>query len=159
MTISPCPRWPRPLGRQPGNDRDLNRAHDFAGPHSKDIKTQDAIALGINQRFHKTARLGKGACSQDRRHRNLRQPIGDTLSFRLRFAQADSGEFRIGKKTKGHLPSRGDARLAHEVIPDDPKIVERDIGEMRAARAITHGKHIWRGRFESFINFNLAMLG
>ena len=49
----------RRIRQAAGNHRDLHRCHDLPGVPAKRGEAKDAIALGINERFHKAACFGK----------------------------------------------------------------------------------------------------
>jgi hypothetical protein len=101
----------------------------------------------IDQRLHESPPLGKRPGSQDGRHRNFGETIGNTVLLCFLFAQADSGELRVGEQAEGYLPSGRHAISAGDVVPHDAKIIKRDMGEVGAAGTIPAGPHTFSRGF------------
>ena len=76
-------------------------------------------------------------------------------SVSLRPIRANSGSVN---RQEGHLPSGGHAIAARQIVAHDAKIIEGDVREVRAARAIAHGPHIRRGGFEPLVHFDVTAI-
>lgn len=72
---------------------------------------------------------------------------------------ADPRERRINEHTIGHEPAHLGTVPASQVVPDDAKVVERDVGELRAAGALADGPRVGRGGLEPLIHANVAAVG
>src|SRR5271165_7251702 len=140
----------------PTRHRNLDGSHYFSGLHPKYRESKDAVALRVDQGFHEPARLGKSSGAQHRHHWNFGQPIGDSVVFRLPFAQADSGQFGVGEHAERHLPSGSHPLAAGKIVPNNSKIIESNMRKLRATRAFTYCPDVRRCRLEPFIDFNVT---
>ena len=116
----------------------LNRRHHLASFSAQRGESQNAVALSINEHFHKTTGFAKSDGSQYCGHWHLRQAICDAPSLRFRFVQADPCEFGIGEHAERYEAVSRSAAAPIQVVADHPEIVEGDVRELRAARAIAH---------------------
>src|SRR5215472_14215736 len=121
---------------QPAEHCCLDGRRHFARFGTKRSESQDAVALGSYKHFHKSPRFANRNRPQYTCHGHLRQSIKDASRLRIRLVQADSRQFWISEHTKGDEPVARRAAAPVQVIENNPKIVEGDVRELRAACAI-----------------------
>jgi len=144
---------------QPGAHRDLHGSHDFGRTNAQGREAEDALALNLNQRFEKSACFRKRGGTHDRFHRNLEQAITDTLGSCFLFTQPDAGKLRVGKQAKRNLPSRGHAFAAGDAGMDHAKVVEANVGKLRAARHLADRPNPGRSSLQPLVYLNVSSIG
>src|SRR5260370_17790941 len=65
---------------------------------------------------------------------------------------------RPGEPPTWHQPITRAALATGRVVPDDAKVIDRDVGELRAARAFADGPDIGRGRFQPLVHANVSAI-
>ena len=81
----------------------------------------------------------------------------DTLLLRFAFAQSDVSEWRLGEHAVGNQPIARAAVATGQIVPDDPKVVDRDVRKLRAAGAFPDRPDIGRRRLQPVIDANVAV--
>ena len=89
-------------------------------------------------------------------HRQFADAHGNALPLCVPFAQPDMRKRRIGEHAGRHQPVVRAARAAGQVVADDAKIIDRDMGELRAASTIANGPDIGRGRLQTVVDAYIA---
>src|SRR2546426_7932607 len=143
---------------QPAEHCCLNGCHHFASFRAKHRESQDTVASVVNEDFHKAAGLGKSDGAQYCGHGYLRQAISDAPLFRFRFVQPDSREFWIGEHAEWYEPVARRTVASVQVVADHTEIVEGDVRELRAARAITHRPNARRSGLQTLVDFDVPAL-
>ncbi len=78
--------------------------------------------------------------------------VGMPFCFASPSDRPTTGEGRFGEHHVGYQPVAGPAVPAGHVVPDDPEVVDRDVGELGAARALADGPDAGRVRFEALVH-------
>ncbi len=148
-------RIAEPLVRQPGQHRGLHHGHDLAGFGADHREAEDAI-VAADQGFHEAARFIGRVRAEHRAHRHPRDPHGDPFALGLALGQADMGQWRIGEQAVRNdtIPRR--AASAGEVVLDDPKVVDGDVREVRAAGTFADRPDIGGRRLQPLIHTDIA---
>src|SRR5690606_6022433 len=72
--------------------------------------------------------------------------------------QADPAQFGIGEHAEGDESVARRPGAACQVVPNDPEVIERDVGELRATRTIAQRPDVGRSRLEALIHDDIAAL-
>jgi hypothetical protein len=72
------------------------------------------------------------------------------------FAQSDTGEWRVSEHAVRNQTITRAAVPSGQIGLDDPKVVDGDVRELRAAGAFPNGPDIGRGRLQPLIDANVA---
>src|SRR5260370_34734136 len=142
----------RPINRHGGLVRGFT--HSSLGTNHREAK--NAVVVRADNRLHE-ALLFAGRLRPQ--HRARRQPCDardDALAFRLTFAQPHMGERRVGEHAIWNLPITRAAVPSGEVIPDDLKVVDGDVGELWAAGAFPDGPDLGRALLQPLIHAIVA---
>ena len=126
--------------KAPSASPDLDRRQQLAGSRAERGESENPIVLA-DQCLELATRFAGCAGAKDRGDGELGQPVGDTMLFSVHFVQTDARKLGFDEQAERHLPSRGAARNSAKIVPDDPEIVERHMGERRASRAVPHRPH------------------
>ena len=73
------------------------------------------------------------------------------------FAQSDVSERRLGKHALRNQPPARAAVGARQIVPDDSKVVDGDVRELRAAGALPDRPDVGRGRLQPLIDADIAV--
>ena len=138
--------------RQAAQHRRLNRCHHLACFHAEHSESQYAVALDVDKHFDEAADFAYSDGSEHCGHRYFRQAIGDAAFLSFRFAQTDSRKLRVREHAERYEPIARDAATAVQVVSDHAEIIERDVSELRTARAISHRPHPRGGGFQSLVD-------
>src|SRR5205807_3084414 len=109
-----------------------------------------------DERLHEPGVLRRCQSPQDRPDGQLCYTHGYASGARLPFAHPDPGEGWIYEHAKRHEPPLGRPVSAAQVVPDDAKVVERDMGELRAPCALADPPGVGRRRLQAFVHPNVA---
>lgn len=112
---------------QTGQHRDLNGSHNITRSCAKHGEAKHAVAFGIDEHLHESARFRDRHGTKHRSHGQPGQAIRDAALPGLRLAQADAPQLRIGKHAERNLSVRGHATAAGDVVTDDEEIVDGDV--------------------------------
>ena len=72
------------------------------------------------------------------------------------FVQADPGERRVREQAEGDEPVARGPVASRQVVADDPKIIEGDVGELGAAGALADRPDIGRGGLQAVVDVDVA---
>ena len=136
--------------------RRLHHGHDLPGLRAEHREAQDAVALRVDERLHEAARLGDRPRPQHGAHRQLRDAHLDAAAPGLAFVQADPRERRVREQAEGDEPVARGAIAPGQIVPDDAKVVEGDVGELRAAGALADRPDIGRARLQPVVDRDVA---
>jgi hypothetical protein len=78
---------------------------------------------------------------------------------RVFLAESDAGQGRIGEHTVGDLAARARTTATRQFLPDDPEIVDRDMGELRATSAFAEGPDAGCAGLQPLIHLYEAAFG
>ena len=104
----------------------------------------------------KPLRLGDRPRPQHGAHRQRGDAHLDPAAAGLALVQADPGERRVGEQAEGDEPVARGATPAGQIVPDDPKVVEGDVGELGAAGALAHRPDIGRRGLQAVVDGDIA---
>jgi hypothetical protein len=90
-------------------------------------------------------------------HRQPRDAHAHTLVLCLAFAQSDPSQWRLGEHAIGHQTAARAAVGTGQIVPGDPKIVDRDVSKLRAAGALADRPDIGRRRLQPVIDTDIAV--
>src|SRR5439155_9363428 len=121
--------------RQASQHRRLHRGHDLTRFGAKHREAENAVAVRVDERLHEAAALSDRPRPQHRTHWQLRNAHPDAAAVRLRFAQADSREWRVGEHAERDEPVAGGAMCSCQVVADDAEIIERHVRTLWAPGA------------------------
>src|SRR2546426_4695793 len=102
--------------------------NDTATTEIYTLSLHDALPICFSRRLR----------SQHGAHRQLRDTHHDAVTLRIPFAQPHVRQWWVGEHTVGHKPIARAALFSRQVVPDDPKVIAGDVGELRAAGAVPH---------------------
>lgn len=81
-----------------------------------------SLSVSINT-FMNPARFRNRHRAKDGSHGQLGNAIRDAALFRLRFAESDTGQLRVGEHAERNLAAGRDAIAAGDVVTHNPEIV------------------------------------
>src|SRR5580692_900648 len=142
----------------PRDHRNLHGGHNLPRTNTESREAEDMIVASLYQGLEKSSHFRKCASTQVDFHRHFKQAIGNSVRFRFCFIEADVSEFRIGKQTIRNLPASRHAVAASYIGMDDTKIVDTDVGELRATRNLTDRPHARRSGLQSFVDLDVSMV-
>src|ERR1700733_1132370 len=137
----------------------LHSAHDLASANAEDGDTEDAICFGVDECLHEAACLGERDGAEVGGHWDLRQAIRDSVCLGFGFVEANSCQLGVGEDAEWDLTTCGDAIAAGEVVADDAKVIERDVGKFWGAGALADGPDAGRACLEPLVNFDVPVFG
>src|ERR1700730_8677991 len=143
--------------RQLSNHCNLNRGHNFPSIHSEGGKTQDSIAIDLNQRFQESSCLRKRVRSEHCFHGDLEHTVRDAPILSLFLAETYACQLWVGEHTEWHLPAGRNVVPAGDVVADHPEIVKTDVSEHRSARYIADSPNSRRGCLKPLIDLHVSV--
>jgi hypothetical protein len=114
-----------PQGRigQPGQHRELDRAHQLSRFSSEGCESEYAVAVDVDQRLHEAAPLRNCPGAPRGIEWNEGDAVGNTSFPSLGFVQADTSQFRIGEDAGRNQAAGRRAVASLQVVEDDRRIV------------------------------------
>ncbi len=91
---------------------------------AKHGESEDAVAFRLDQRLHKSARFRNRHRAKDGSHGQLGNAIRDAALFRLRFAESDTGQLRVGEHAERNLAAGRHAIATGHVFTHNLEIIE-----------------------------------
>jgi hypothetical protein len=85
-----------------------------------------------------------------------RDPRLDPLALGLPLTQAHPRQLGVDEHTIGDQPFAGRAVLSRQPVAHDPKVVDRDVRELRAAGALAHRPDTRRGCLQLRVDLHVA---
>jgi hypothetical protein len=122
-------------------------------------EAEDLVAVGGDQHLHEPAGLGDGLGPQDSGHRHAEQAVADPEAPGLGLVEADPGQLRIGVHAERDQPAAGGPAAAGQVVMHHLEVVEGRMGELGAARAVSHRPHAGRGGGQVLVDGDVAGFG
>jgi hypothetical protein len=119
-------------------------------------RAEDAVALRVDEGLHEAARLGDRQRPQHGTHRQRGQAHLDVTATGLAFAQADTGERRVGEQTEGNESIARGPVAPGQVVTDDAKVVLGDVGELGAAGPLPQCPDISRSGLHFVVDLDVA---
>src|SRR5271165_3304236 len=138
--------------RKPRHHRGLDDGHNLAGLGADHGEAQDAIVARADHDLHEACLLAGRLCAQDLAHRQPPHPHRDALTLSLGFGEADARQRRVGEHDIGNQPIAGLARAASHIVRDDPEVVDRDMGELRASGAFPYRPYARSRRLQALVD-------
>src|SRR5215469_2128198 len=138
------------------NHGNLHGGHNLARADTEDREAEDAIAVCLYQRLHKSAGFGQRLSTKIHLHGDLEQPVGDALRCRFQLAEADAGELAISKQAVRNLSPRRDALAASDVGMRHTEIVNADVCELWASCNLADRPNAGRRCLQSLVDLNVS---
>src|SRR5881409_919949 len=113
--------------------------------------------MRVDERLHEAAALSDRPRPQHRTHWQLRNAHRDAAAVRLRFAQADSREWRVGEHAERDEPVAGGAICSGQVIANDTEIIEGHMRELWAPGAVAERPHLGCARLQAIVDGDVAV--
>jgi hypothetical protein len=89
----------------------------------------------------------------------LTSTLRNPLALRLRFVQANSGEFGVSEEAGRYLPSHGCPVPACKIVADDAEVVERNMSKERATGAVAERPNPGSAGLQPFIYLDKSLWG
>src|SRR5215468_6908137 len=136
--------------------RHLHYSHDFAGCGADHREAKNVIVILPDKNFHEALSLAGRLRPQHRIHRQSRDADDNALAFRIAFTQSNMRERRISKHAVWDQPVVRAAISSAQIVPNNAKIVLRDVRELWAAGAFPDRPDVSGGCFEALIDADVA---
>src|SRR5271166_696162 len=106
--------------------------------------------------LHKALSVVRGFRAQNGTHRQPRDARDQPSALCLALAHPDMGKGRVGEHAIGNQPIARAAVPSGQVVPDDAKIIDRGMRELRAAGAFADRPDIGRGRLQLLVDADVT---
>jgi hypothetical protein len=113
----------------------LHDGHHFAGLGADHRKAKDAVVTCPDKDLHEALCLVGRRGPSYAAHRQPGDAHGHTSLLCFAFAQSHVSKRRLGKHAVGNQPPARAAVSARQIVPDDAKIIDRNVHKLRAAGA------------------------
>ena len=143
---------------QVGQHRRLHRSQNLAGLGANHREAKNAVVAPTNQNLHEALCFVRCFRSQHSPHRQSRDARGDTLLLRFAFTESHVGERRVREQAVWNQPIARGALSSGQIVPDDSKVVDGRVREVRATGAFTHSPDTRRSRLQSLIDANVSAI-
>src|SRR5205807_3728452 len=114
----------------------LNRGYNLTSFGTNHCEAKNAVVARGDKRLHEALCFVDGVRPQHCARRQFCGTRFDTLTSSLAFAQSHSCQRRICKHTERKLAVARRAVCPSQIVPNDTEVVERHMGELRAASAL-----------------------
>ena len=135
--------------------RGLHRGHHFACLGANHRESDYAIVTA-DKGFHKSLRFIGRVGPQHGTHRQSRDAHGNAVVLRLALGQPHMGQLRIGEHAVRHQAVARTAIPPGQIVLDDPKVVDGNVREVRAAGTFPDRPDIGCGRLQPLIDADVA---
>jgi hypothetical protein len=141
---------------QAGQNGRLHRGHDLTGLRADHREAENAVVTRVDKRLHEALCFIDRLCPQHGARRHLRHTHRNALALRFAFAQPNPRERRVREHAVGNQPAARGAVPAGQIVPNDTKVVEGDVRELRAAGAFADRPDRGRARLQPFVDHDIA---
>src|SRR6516165_2850228 len=124
----------------------LHRGHDLASLGTNHCEAENAIFAPTDKNLHEALCLVRRLCPQNSAHWQPRDTHGHTLALRFAFAESHMGEWRVREEAVWNQPLARAAVPSGQIVPDNSKVVDRNVRELWATSAFPHGPDTGRCR-------------
>ena len=122
---------------QVGQHRRLHRSQNLAGLGANHREAENAFVAPIDKNLHEALCFVRCLRPQHSAHRQPRDTHGDTLLLRFAFTESHVGERRVREQAVWNQPIARGALSSGQILPDDSKVVDGRVREVRATGAFT----------------------
>src|SRR6516165_6974906 len=136
--------------------RRLHRRHDFSGLGANHREAENTVIAAADENLHEALRFACRRGPPYSIHRQSRDPRIDASALRFALAQSDVRERRLGEHAVWNQPIARTALASSQIVPDDPKVVDRDVRKLRTAGAFSNRPDTRHRRLQPLIDTNIA---
>src|SRR5262245_42310958 len=134
----------------------LHRGHDLTGLGADHREADDAVVTRPDKSLHEALCFVCCLRPQYSARRKPRYARRDALALRFAFAQAHASEWRLREHAVWNQPIARGALPSGQIVPDDPKVVDGYVREVRGTGAFPYSPDTGRCRLQPVIDMNVA---
>src|SRR5947209_2219217 len=139
--------------------RRLDGGHQLACLGPERGEAENLVTVRGEEHLDEPARLRQGPGPKDSGHGQGEQAVSGATASGLRFVAADPRQFGIEVHAVGHQAVPGGAAASRQVVVHHTEVVEGNMGELRAAGALTQGPDPGRRRGQALVHPDVAHRG
>src|SRR5947207_6941291 len=111
-----------------------------------------------DERFHGASSFVSRMCSQHHADWQPSDARGDALSFCVPLAQSHACQRGIREHAEWNQPTARAALASSQIVPDDLKVIDGYVRELRASGAFPDGPDAGGACFQPVVDSNIAAL-